>query len=109
MGYRATYEAAFQSAHTQLDEIYQELELLKHRQELVERAMKALEPFVQPRKQPEIEIPQEFLRVPEEPQQELHEPIMAAIQAQPTSGPDSDRNVDPIQSRINRALGLAVA
>ena len=123
--YRATYRVAMQQATSDLDEIYQEFDQLQLRKEILEDALKALEPFLasfaptsyqehqhqtafpepahfEPRNEPRIETRYEVLDA--QPAPPTSEPVAAAAFA-----PAKDIIVDPIQNRINRALGLAVA
>ena len=114
--YRETYLAALEVANSHLDEIYQQYEQLQLRKEQIEDVLMALKPFVpsisavsQEAHRPEP-VQMESLRVvPENPapvaaSASVHEPVAPAPFA-----PVPEVIVDPIQSRINRALGLAVA
>ncbi|MGA7246033.1 MAG: hypothetical protein WBX19_22810 [Terracidiphilus sp.] len=117
-GYRETYLAALEVAHSDLDRIFQEYEQLKLRKAQIEGALGALEPFLgssQPStyefRQPEP-IQAEPLQVQREP--EFVQPIFHAVpMPEPVIpaafSPMPEAILDPIQSRINRALGLAVA
>lgn len=115
--YRANYRAAMQEANSHLAEIFREFEELQLRKELIEDALGALEPFLEAAAPVTYESPrQEFARPqPARYEPELPAPIAAAtapvnepVRTAPFA-PTSDVIVDPIQSRINRALGLAVA
>jgi hypothetical protein len=114
--YRETYLTALEEANSHLDEIFQEYEQLQLRKEQIEDVLMALKPFVpsisavsQEAQRPES-VRVESVRVePEIPAPvaaaaPVHEPVAPAPFA-----PVPDIIVDPIQSRINRALGLAVA
>ena len=124
--YRANYREAFQHANHQLDEIYSDYHELQLRKEQIERALVALEPFLQAKQSSlkdemfvaepiHVETAPELEAVPEpvmhyapaiEPAKMpvVSEPVVA-----PSYAPVSEANLDPIQARINRALGLAVA
>lgn len=114
--YRETYLTAFEEANSHLDEIYQEFERLQLRKEQIEDVVTALKPFVpsisavsQQAQRPES-VRVESVRVepeiaaPVAAAAPVHEPVAPAPFA-----PVPEIIVDPIQSRINRALGLAVA
>ncbi len=115
-GYRETYLAALEVAHSDLDQIFQEFEKLKLRKEQIEGALGALEPFLrssQPStyefRQPEpIQEPVQMQREPE-----FVQPVFAVPMPEPVIpaafSPMPEAIHDPIQNRINRALGLAVA
>jgi hypothetical protein len=127
---RENYLAALEVAHSQLDEIIREFDGLQLRKEQIENAVGALEPFLRFAQPANHEVRQtepvrhEF-RQPEaihiEPAQEAQEleifqPVHRAVPmpapapiAPPAFSPVSDSNLDPIQNRINHALGLAVA
>jgi hypothetical protein len=119
-GYRANYLAAFEGANHQLESIYSEYHELQRRKEKLEGVLMALEPFLQ---SATISIPEvhnlerpepipaytEQYSAPEpafEPQpqpERFVEPVPAPVFA------SVDESLDPLQLRINRALGLAVA
>ena len=117
-GYRETYLAAFDVANSDLDQIFQECEKLQLRKEQLEDAVGALEPFLRSAKTATYE-----LRQPEpvqaeafhaKPEPEVVKPVIHAVQAPepvvPAAfSPMPEAILDPIQNRINRALGLAVA
>lgn len=128
--YRASYLAAIEVAQSQLEHIVREFDNLQLRKEQIEDVVGALEPFLrfaQPANH-EVRQPEPVrheLRQPEpihiEPAQEAQEleifqPVHRAVSAPapapiapPAFSPVSDSNLDPIQNRINHALGLAVA
>lgn len=123
-GYRANYIAAFESANDQLDRIYEEYHQLQLRKENLEEAVTALEPFLQSAHTPaerEIRDPepirveaQSMPHLVEEPVRHSPEPVSKAAQASESVVPAAYAPVpeviqDPIQRRINSALGLAVA
>lgn len=118
-GYRSTYLAAFDQANSELFSLYQEYEQLQQRKEKIEDVLMALEPFLSSAApstatvhQPEPVI---TLPVPMEPIRELpdREQSIAVVEtAQPVPVqfvPRPETELDPIQRRINSALGLAVA
>jgi hypothetical protein len=128
--YRENYLAAVQVAHSQLDQIVLEFDSLQLRKEQIEGAVEALQPFLRiaPQASHEVRRPEpvhyefhqpepiqvEPIRVASEPeiaQPVLHTmPVSAAEPVAPAAfSPVSDSKMDPIQRRINRALGLAVA
>jgi hypothetical protein len=116
--YRANYRAALHVANSDLNDIYREYEQVQLRKEMIENAVAALEPFLQS----SAEVSPEAYRaepvpVPE-PRYEVLVPVAAEPQYEPqlreriapaSFAPVPDIIVDPIQNRINRALGLAVA
>ena len=121
-GYRANYLAAFEGANHQLESIYSEYHELQRRKEKLEGVLMALEPFLQ---SATISIPEirtvesarpenipayterysapepvfEPIRQPERSMEPLPAPVFAS----------AEESLDPLQLRINRALGLAVA
>lgn len=121
-GNRSNYLAAFESANHQLEYIYSEYHELQRRKEKLESVLSALEPFMQGARitAPEFHY-EEPVRVEPEPtymetcseptpipepvirQERFVEPI-----APPAMAP-AEEEIDPLQLRINRALGLAVA
>ena len=127
-GYRSNYREAFECANQQLGAIYSEYHDLQSRKEQLECAVAALGPFLKSVRNPvreEVFMPEPARVEPvwEEPALRsiiASEPLMPASVAPeqvvapsyaPVSdyAPVSEANVDPIQARINRALGLAVA
>jgi len=126
-GYRANYREAFECANDQLEAIYSEYHDLQHRKEQLDAALTALGPFlksarISPRE--EINLPEPVRFEPFQEPEALPEPVMhSATFAEPAMSPAptpetvvapsyapvSETNLDPIQARINRALGLAVA
>jgi hypothetical protein len=128
--YRENYLAALEVAHSELDRIIGEFDSLQLRKEQIEGAVGALEPFLSSAplashetRQPgpaDYEIRQhkpihaEPVQIVPEP--EIVQPVLRAAPvpapepvAPPAFSPMSAAKIDPIQSRINRALGLAVA
>jgi hypothetical protein len=116
--------AAVHVAHSQLDEIMQEFDSLQLRKEQIECVVGALQPFLRiaPQANYETHQPepvhyepiQEPIRVaprPEVIQPALHAvPERAPAPVAPAAfSPASEASLDPLQNRINRALGLAVA
>lgn len=127
MGYRANYLAAFEGANHQLESIYSEYHDLQRRKEKLESVLSALEPFLQSASShlQELHAPepirQEMAPTYSEPayaeQYSAPEPVIEPIRhtqqfVEPISAPvyvEAESNLDPLQLRINRALGLAVA
>ena len=121
-GYRANYREAFACANQQLEAIYGEYHELQLRKEQLESAVSALGPFLKSVRIPareEIHVPERARMEPVREEPALHyenstEPLLPTSVAPepvvaPSYAPVSEANVDPIQARINRALGLAVA
>ena len=116
--YRANYRVAMQEANSHLAEIFHEFEELQLRKELLEDVLGALEAFLPSVAPMRYETPR-----PEPTRQEItvrQEPanltpaaaVSAAIRESFTPAafaPAAETADDPIQNRINRALGLAVA
>lgn len=126
MGYRANYLAAFEGANHQLESIYSEYHELQRRKEKLESVLSALEPFLQTASshQQEFHAPEPVWEEPVMARTEpvyaeqysapepVIEPVMRAEQFEPTPAPvyvEAESSLDPLQLRINRALGLAVA
>lgn len=121
-GYRSNYLAAFESANHQLEYIYAEYHELQRRQEKLEGVVLALEPFLQSGRSSAVELHAADI-IHAEPESVLAETYSAPEPAKPTEmrEPNSIEPVtppaytpgaetlDPLQMRINRALGLAVA
>ncbi len=116
--YRENYLAALEVANSDLDQIFQECELLQLRKKQLEGAMGALEPFLRTAKaSSSTSHHAESARTEQihlEPEPEAAKPVFHAVQAPepvvPAAfSPVPDAILDPIQNRINRALGLAVA
>ena len=116
-GYRESYLAGLVAANSDLETINEECDQLELRKRQLEGALGALEPFLrsatggcaassspkqvraeQPIVVHEREALQPISRAPQAP-----EPVVPASFSTP------DAILDPIQHRINRALGLAVA
>lgn len=118
--YRENYLAALEVAHSQLDQIIREFESLQLRKEQIENVVGALERFLPSAQPVRIEVrqpepsPAEPARLAAETeivQRVLRAASMSAPEpiAPPAFSPASESSMDPIQNRINRALGLAVA
>jgi hypothetical protein len=115
--YRANYRVAMQEANSQLAGIVREFEQLQLRKEILEEALGALDPFLSSTAPAMYQAPRHE-QVRPEPNRydfEMPAPVAAApsifnepIKPAPFA-PATEVIVDPIQSRINRALGLAVA
>ena len=118
MGYRDDYRAAFTCANDHLNNIYEDYHQLQLRKQHLEGVLSALEPMlVSDRQQPEnfqyaepehyTSAPQmESIPEPVEPVLHYEEPMPAAP---PAFAPVAEVTTDPLQLRINRALGLAAA
>ncbi len=127
--YRENYLAALEVAHSQLDRIIREFDGLQLRKGQIEGVVGALQPFLpsNPKANYEFRQPEPVhteLRQPEPIQVESvrmePEMVQPVLRPVPVSAPEpvataaalppkSDSTMDPIQNRINRALGLAVA
>jgi hypothetical protein len=115
--YRENYLAALEVANSDLDQIFQESEMLQLQKERLEVVMRALEPFLRSGKSFAESIPAEPARAVQmrvEPEPEVTKPVFRAVQAPEAVVPAAfspvpDAILDPLQNRINRALGLAVA
>jgi hypothetical protein len=116
--YRETYLAAVEVAHSDLEQIIEQFNMLQLRKEQLEDVLGALDPFLRTAsktahdfRQPEP-IHAEPVRV--EPEKEIVQPVLRAVPVpEPVTpaafSPMPEPILDPIQNRINRALGLAVA
>jgi hypothetical protein len=124
--YRLNYRAAFNEANCDLNDIYREFDALQLRKEMIEHALSALEPFLQSKAEsPQgnyyetaepVHVAEPVRADPVRIEPEYLAPIPSAVAASIKDSiskavftPVADIIVDPIQSRINRALGLAVA
>lgn len=114
--YRANYRAAMQEANSHLAEIFREFEQLQLRKEQLEDVLGALDPFLSSASMMhEATRPESARTEPARYEFEMTAPVAVApaIQYEPIKpapfAPATEVIVDPIQSRINRALGLAVA
>ena len=130
--YREHYLAALEVAHSELDNILREFEIIQLRKEQIEHAVGALEPFLHSAPPASYEAPQPNpvyyeARQPEPihlepihleparvaPVPEIIQPSFRATPAPepvaPAAFAPASESMDPIQNRINRALGLAVA
>ena len=127
-GYRSNYLAAFESANNQLEYIYSEYHELQRRREKLEGVVMALEPFLQSVSEfsNEVHVPEPVRQEPavrQEPEpayselysapEPIAEPVIRAERfAEPVAleaFAPAGQELDPLQLRINRALGLAVA
>lgn len=117
--YRANYKLAMQEANSQLAEIFREFESLHQRKELLEDVLGALDAYLpaspaasyeRPRQEPVAAQPARY--EPEHVPSVAPVPVPVAV-SEPVApapfAPVPEVITDPIQSRINRALGLAVA
>jgi hypothetical protein len=116
--YRETYLAALEVAHSDLDRIIEQFDLLLLRKEQLEGALGALDPFLRSTQKVSYELrqsePIQAEPVMVEPEQEIMQPALRAVPAPEAVTPAAfspmpEPILDPIQNRINRALGLAVA
>jgi hypothetical protein len=116
--YRETYLAALEVAHSDLNQIIEQFDLLQLRKEQLENALGSLEAFLVSKQETTYEYHQpepihaEPINV--EPVQQIVQPALRAVPtpepvAPAAFSPMPEPILDPIQSRINRALGLAVA
>jgi hypothetical protein len=120
-GYRSNYLEAFEAANHQLDYIYSDYHELQQRKEKLEGVLVALEAFLQ--SNPITTADFQPAEIPHREPQPVHTETYATLQplAEPiradrvfeTPAPSafvpSEEGLDPLQLRINRALGLAVA
>ena len=116
--YREAYLAALEIAHSDLDRIIGEFDNLQLRKQQLEDVVGTLEPFLRSAKPVSYELRQPE-PIPAEPVMAKSDPEIAqpAFRAVPTPEPVTPATfspmpepiLDPIQHRINRALGLAVA
>lgn len=127
MGNRASYLAAFEGANHHLEYIYSEYHELQHRKEQLESVLSALQPFMQSaanydqeyyapepvRHEAEPAYSEPAYAEQYSPAEPVAEPVMRVERfADPAPAPvyaAADTELDPLQLRINRALGLAVA
>jgi hypothetical protein len=116
--YRETYLAALEVAHSDLDHIVEQFDMLQLRKEQLEDVLGALDPFLRTAQKANREFRQpEPVRaepVIAEPEKEIVQPVLRAVPVpEPVTpaafSPMPEPILDPIQNRINRALGLAVA
>jgi hypothetical protein len=122
--YRANYREAFDCANQQLETIYSQYHQLQHRKEQLESAVAALGPFLRIARTPAREEIQysEPLAMETSNIEEISQPVMHSRAAEEVFAPEHvnpepeiasyppvSETTDPIQARINRALGLAVA
>ena len=125
-GYRSNYLAAFEGANHQLECIYSEYHDLQRRKEKLEGVLSALDPFLQSASNfnqetyaaaPVQQEPEPTYAQPAYSEQysapPVAEPVIRAEKfAEPPAPPafaPAEQDLDPLQLRINRALGLAVA
>jgi hypothetical protein len=121
-GYRSNYLEAFEAANHQLDYIYSDYHELQQRKEKLEGVLVALQAFLQSSGTSTEDFHSAEV-VHSEPQpvhteiyaalQPLAEPMVRAERLIETPAPrafaPAEEGMDPLQARINRALGLAVA
>ena len=127
MGNRASYLAAFEGANHHLEYIYSEYHELQRRKEQLESVLSALQPFMQSagsndqefhaaepvRQEAELAYSEPAYAEQYSAAEPVAEPVMRVERfAEPAPAPvyaTADTELDPLQLRINRALGLAVA
>jgi len=127
--YRENYLAALEVAQSDLDRIIQQFDSLQLRKQQIDLVVGALEPFLRSAPKTTREIQAEPVDYEFHQPDPIHiEPVESAPAARTAEpafrsaevsagepvapaafSPRSDGKMDPIQSRINRALGLAVA
>jgi hypothetical protein len=115
--YRENYLAAIEVAQSQLEHIVREFDNLQLRKEQIEDVVGALEPFLRFAQPANHEVRQpEPIHVEPVRMAPAPEVIQPAFRATPAPEPvapaafaPASESMDPIQNRINRALGLAVA
>ncbi|HEY1577903.1 MAG TPA: hypothetical protein VGF82_12610 [Terracidiphilus sp.] len=116
-GFRDDYRAAFTSANDHLDNIYEEYHFLQLRKQHLEGVVSALEPMLYADRQspedfhdaePEHFAPAHVESIPEPVESAMHYEEPQPV-APPAFAPVAEVTTDPLQLRINRALGLAVA
>ena len=102
----AAYRSAMSAAMNQLDCIHEEAKRLRNRMEYLDSLLAALKPFLRSREQIVAEEPSSM----HEPMESYAEPQIMVGTAIPAVVPmELIESADPIQRRINSALGLAVA
>lgn len=117
-GHRSKYLAAFEEANAELDELFHQFEWLQRRKEQIEDVLMALEPFLSSAAVPArkvhdpalvLTLPVSIESTPETSElgQSLAADRNSAVSERFVAAAETE--LDPIQRRINRALGLAVA
>ena len=110
--YRDEYRAAFHQANSDLVGIYDEYERLQIRKEQIEDVLVALEPFLQ-HLNAQIELIRQSAPVaivPREEESPAEPELQFNLETSALAVPTAIKtDMDPIQRRINSALGLAVA
>jgi hypothetical protein len=112
--YRDRYLAALEVAHSDVDQITEQFEMLQLRRKQLEHVLGALEDFLGTNQQGAYELHQPEPSYAEPVNFEPVQPVLRAVPAsEPVTpaafSPMPEPILDPIQNRINRALGLAVA
>lgn len=114
--YRESYAAALEVAHSQLHQIFEDYDQLQIRKEQIELVLGALEPFLRTTQTFTLEArqpqPSREKSVKAAPEPEVVQPVYRAAPEPVAPAPFSpvpEAIIDPLQNRINRALGLAVA
>ena len=111
-GHENSYRAAFHAASTELNEIFREMDQLRIRRDAVEKLTEALKPLIGSSLSFDMDMPSALIA--SEPVQRVAEPVPAPVQAVAEAASSVRYEAaapvaDPIQSRINNILGLAVA
>jgi hypothetical protein len=116
--YRETYLAALEVAHSDLDQIIEQFEMLQLRKQQLEHVLGAIDNFLGSREEATYELRQsEPIQLEPAQAEAVQQMTQPALRAMPSPEPVTaaafspmpEPILDPIQSRINRALGLAVA
>ncbi|MGC1423768.1 MAG: hypothetical protein WA815_15545 [Terracidiphilus sp.] len=115
--YRERYLAALEVAHSDLNQIVEQFDMLQLRKEQLEEALDALDPFLRSAPRASYEARQSesihLEPVKVEREKEIVQPVLHMEAPEPVTpaafSPMPEPILDPIQNRINRALGLAVA
>lgn len=124
LGYRDDYRTAFTCANDHLDQIYEQYHQLQLRKQHLEGVLSALEPMLysdgSATEASGYSEPEQFAPTAQEPSHEesypepVQQPVMRIEQSFQPAVPAAfaaatEVITDPLQLRINRALGLAVA
>jgi hypothetical protein len=114
-GHENSYRAAYHAASAELNEIFREMDQLRIRKDAVDKLTEALKPLLGSSRSFDMDMDMAPAPMISEPvQQRIAEPVPAVDHAV-ADAVSSVRYetvptaADPIQSRINSILGLAVA
>jgi hypothetical protein len=113
-GHENSYRVAFRTANADLTEVFREMDQLRVRKERIDKLIESLKPLLGGQPVERQVMSSSFAPAPsQESSQRSAEPAPAAAQAaEPAPAPEyqeEEVQADPIQSRINSILGLAVA